>query len=172
MVRKEHRISLVLGGARSGKSRIAESIVTTYPKPWLYLATGRAFDQEMQDRIVLHQQAREVGWQTFEEPFHIAQVLNENLHQPILVDCLTLWLTNLLLEEKDVHAETTKLLEAVQKRSGPTVFVGNEVGLSIVPENRLVRRFRDEAGLLHQKIGSIADQVLFVAAGFPITLKS
>ncbi|KXV56063.1 adenosylcobinamide kinase, partial [Gluconobacter japonicus] len=112
-----------------------------------------------------------LGWQTIEEPYDIATVLRNAGPEPVLVDCLTLWLTNLILDERDVSAATKDLLSALSERAHQTVLVGNEVGLGIVPENALARRFRDEAGLLHQRIASIADEVLFVAAGLPLKLK-
>lgn len=165
-------VSLVLGGARSGKSRIAEAIITDLPAPWVYLATGRAFDEEMQARIDLHRTTRgNKGWRTVEEPFDIADVLQAEQAAPILIDCLTLWLTNLILEDRNIHAATKDLLEALQARKGRTVLVGNEVGLGIVPDNALARRFRDEAGLLHQKIAAVAGEVLFVAAGLSLKMK-
>ncbi|KXV35306.1 bifunctional adenosylcobinamide kinase/adenosylcobinamide-phosphate guanylyltransferase [Gluconobacter thailandicus] len=166
------QVSLVLGGARSGKSRIAEALITSQPAPWVYLATGRAYDDEMQARIDLHRDSRgELGWQTIEEPYDIATVLLDAGPEPVLIDCLTLWLTNLILDERDVSTATEGLLSALSKRQHQTVLVGNEVGLGIVPDNALARRFRDEAGLLHQRIAAIADEVLFVAAGLPLKLK-
>ena len=166
------QVSLVLGGARSGKSRVAEALITSQPAPWIYLATGRAYDDEMQSRINLHRASRgELGWQTIEEPYDITTVLQKAGPEPVLVDCLTLWLTNLILDERDISAATEGLLSALCERQHQTVLVGNEVGLGIVPDNALARRFRDEAGLLHQRIAAIADEVLFVAAGLPLKLK-
>ena len=168
----QRQISLVLGGARSGKSGVAETLVTSQPAPWIYLATGRAYDEEMHTRIALHRASRgTLGWQTIEEPYDIANVLRNAGPEPVLVDCLTLWLTNLILDERDVSAATEDLLSALSERAHQTVLVGNEVGLGIVPENALARRFRDEAGLLHQRIAAIADEVLFVAAGLSLKLK-
>lgn len=163
--------TLVLGGARSGKSRFAESSVTALPPPWVYLATGRAFDTEMQVRIEQHQQSRAQGWVTVEEPFAVADALRTHTHVPVLLDCLTLWLTNLILEEYDVAAGTQQLIQALATRQAPTVLVGNEVGLGIVPENKLARRFRDEAGLMHQKLAAQVGRVVFIAAGLPLVLK-
>ena len=164
-------VTLVLGGARSGKSRYAEALVTAAPKPWTYLATGRAFDDEMRLRIAQHQQKRVPGWTTCEEPIFVEKVLDEAGKSFVLLDCLTLWLTNLILAEQDVFAASERLLEALRCRKGRTVLVGNEVGLGIVPDNVLSRRFRDEAGILHQRIAAEAGRVVFVAAGLPLVLK-
>ncbi len=165
------RLGLILGGARSGKSRHAEAIVTALPSPWVYLATGRAWDEEMRERIALHRQRREAGWRTVEVPVALADALDREAAHPVLVDCLTLWLTNLLLEEHDIAQATDALLAALERRRAPTMLVGSEVGLGIVPETALGRRFRDEAGLLHQKIAAIADRVVLVVAGLALTMK-
>lgn len=164
---------LVLGGARSGKSRFAEGAMTALPAPWVYLATGRAFDDEMRERIAQHQRDRGLaGWLTVEEPFDVATVLAQQEGTPVLLDCLTLWLTNLLLDERDVEAATQALLASLRVRKAPTVLVGNEVGLGIVPESSLGRRFRDEAGRLHQRLAACVGKVVFVAAGLPLVLKN
>ena len=163
---------LVLGGARSGKSSFAESRVRTLPAPWVYLATGRAWDDEMRARITQHQTDRgQAGWLTVEEPVEVARVLRQHAHTPVLLDCLTLWLTNLLLDEHDSAAAIQDLLDSLPARQAPTVLVGNEVGLGIVPENALARRFRDEAGRLHQRLAQKVGQVVFIAAGLPLVLK-
>lgn len=166
-------ITLVLGGARSGKSRMAEQLVTALPRPWIYIATAQAFDAEMQDRIRLHQGDRIDGWVTVEEPLNLAAALTRAnaTGQPVLVDCLTLWLTNILLAGREVEAEAARLLDLLPRLTVPVVLVGNEVGLGIVPDNRLSRLFRDHAGRLHQDIARIADKVLFMAAGLPMQLK-
>lgn len=166
-----HGTTLVLGGARSGKSRFAESRVTAHPTPWVYVATGRAFDTEMQERIAHHQRSRAKGWLTVEEPFAVPDTLRLHSTTPLLLDCLTLWLTNLLLEEYDIAAATQQLIHALASRQAPTFLVGNEVGLGIVPENTLARRFRDEAGLMHQKLAAEVGRVVFIAAGLPLVLK-
>lgn len=160
---------LVLGGARSGKSRHAEALVMAEPGPWRYVATGRAWDAEMEARIALHRAQRCAGWETIEAPVDLVSVLHGV--QPVLVDCLTLWLTNLILDERHIERETEALLDALRNRSALTVLVGNEVGLGIVPENALARRFRDEAGVLHQKLAHEARRVLFVAAGCALEMK-
>lgn len=164
-------IELVLGGVRSGKSRYAESVVKTTSGPWCYIATGRAWDEEMRQRIARHRADRGEGWITIEEPLELVGALQKASGHPVLVDCLTLWLTNLLMEERDIASEKASLLDALSQRVGLTVLVGNEVGLGIVPENALARRFRDEAGLLHQGVASVADRVTLCVAGLPVVVK-
>jgi len=168
-----NRLTLVLGGARSGKSRMAESLVTAHAAPWTYIATAQAFDSEMRERIGQHRADRAPGWVTVEEPTDLGAALSAANAQgrPILVDCLTLWLTNLMLADHDIAVETARLLELLPDLRVPTVMVGNEVGLGIVPDNRMSRLFRDHAGRLHQDIARIADHVLFMAAGLPMILK-
>ncbi len=163
-------VSLVLGGARSGKSAYAEELIQALPPPWIYCATAQALDDEMRDRIAHHKARRAEGWITLETPFDLAQALTAGRH-PILVDCLTLWLTNIMLAGKDVATETGKLLAAAQALDAPAVFVSNEVGLGIVPGNALARDFRDHAGRLNQGFAKIANQVVFMAAGLPLVLK-
>ncbi|SNS79711.1 MULTISPECIES: bifunctional adenosylcobinamide kinase/adenosylcobinamide-phosphate guanylyltransferase [unclassified Azospirillum] len=166
------RLTLVLGGARSGKSAMAERLVTGLPGPWTYIATAQAFDEEMRQRIRQHQADRVPGWQTLEEPMDLAGALASSAAAgPVLVDCLTLWLTNLMLAGRDIPAERARLLALLPTLPAPVVLVGNEVGLGIVPENKLARQFRDHAGRLHQDIARIADRVLFMAAGLPLALK-
>lgn len=167
------RLTLVLGGARSGKSHFAEGLVTSCPAPWLYVATGEARDAEMTQRIALHVQRRGAGWETREVPFDLADFIGSEGadSRPMLIDCLTLWLTNVMLADRDVAAERTKLLEAFGEARGPIVAVSNEVGLGIVPENALARRFRDEQGRLNAAVAALADTVVLVAAGLPLTLK-
>lgn len=167
------QLTLVLGGARSGKSRMAESLITEMPGPWTYIATAQALDAEMLDRIRYHRADRAPGWVTAEEPLELLDVLSaaNRSGRPMLIDCLTLWLTNLILAGRDVTAECARLLEMLPRLTVPTVLVGNEVGLGIVPDNALSRQFRDHAGRLHQDIARIADQVLFMAAGLPMKLK-
>ena len=164
-------IHLVLGGARSGKSRQAERIVTAFSAPFRYLATGQVLDDEMRERVTAHRQRRDERWQTVEVPVRLAAALDDAGDRPVLVDCLTLWLTNLLLGEHDVGQAVSGLMDALARRRAPTVLVGSEVGMGIVPENALARRFRDEAGLLHQRIASAADRVVLVVAGLPLVVK-
>lgn len=168
------RSVLVLGGARSGKSAFAEQMVLSAQGRAHYIATGRAWDDEMNDRIQHHRQRRGAEWVTHEEPLALTEALIQ-LDQPgnvILVDCLTLWVTNLMLEEGRSVEEA--FLPLVQHATGATakiVFVSNEVGLGIVPDNRMAREFRDLAGRLHQQIAAVAQEVYFVAAGLPLKMK-
>ncbi|EFH11979.1 bifunctional adenosylcobinamide kinase/adenosylcobinamide-phosphate guanylyltransferase [Pseudoroseomonas cervicalis] len=163
--------TLVLGGARSGKSRHAEGLIARHPAPWAYLATAEAWDAEMRARIAEHQARRDSRWQTLNTPLDLPAALAEAGPRPALVDCLTLWLTNLMLGEHDIPAATDALEAALAARAAPTVLVASEVGLGIVPENALARRFRDAAGVLNQRLAARAARVHFVAAGLPLVLK-
>jgi adenosylcobinamide kinase / adenosylcobinamide-phosphate guanylyltransferase len=165
------RLTLVLGGARSGKSRYAESLVTALPAPWIYVATAEARDAEMAERIAAHQARRGAGWRTLETPRDVVGALTAHGTTPLLVDCLTLWLANALLASADVDAEITRLEAALEQASAPLVLVANEVGFGIVPDNALGRRFRDLQGLLNQRIAARADRVVLVVAGLPLTIK-
>ncbi|APX70574.1 MULTISPECIES: bifunctional adenosylcobinamide kinase/adenosylcobinamide-phosphate guanylyltransferase [unclassified Brucella] len=164
---------LVLGGARSGKSSYAEKMVEASGLQPLYLATGRAFDTEMQSRIAIHRERRGPQWQTVEEPLDLVTALKAHAAASrfVLVDCLTLWITNLMMAERDMAAETARLVAALPDLAGPVVFVSNEVGLGIVPENRMAREFRDHAGFLHQAVAAVANEVYFMAAGLPLKMK-
>ena len=162
-------LTLVLGGARSGKSLYAEALVTALPAPWVYVATAQAFDDEMRARIAEHRARRDAGWRTLEAPLDLPAALAGD--RPVLVDCLTLWLTNLLLGEHDIAAATSALEAALERRAAPTVLVSNEVGLGIVPDNALARRFRDEAGRLHRLLAARAQNVVFMVAGLPMRVK-
>lgn len=168
------RLTLVLGGARSGKSRHAESIARTTGLAKTYLATAQPFDDEMRARIDQHRQDRALdGWATIEEPLALGPVL-ETHSQPgaiILIDCLTLWLSNVMLGEHDPAVAEARFLAALNAARGPVVMVSNEVGLGIVPETPLGRRFRDAQGRLNQRVATVADRVVFVAAGLPLVLK-
>jgi adenosylcobinamide kinase / adenosylcobinamide-phosphate guanylyltransferase len=169
------RSVLILGGARSGKSRYAETIARDTGLDRFYLATGRAWDDEMRDRIATHGADRaNDGWTTHEEPLDLVGALKV-LDQPgrvILVDCLTLWVTNLMMEEgRDVDAEGAALAATLGDIKATVIFVSNEVGLGIVPENKMARAFRDHAGRLHQAIAAQAAEVYFVAAGLPLKMK-
>ncbi len=165
------RLTLVLGGARSGKSRHAESIISTLPPPWVYVATAQPFDDEMRDRIAAHRARRAAGWITVEAPVDLARAIDAAAGCPVLVDCLTLWLSNLLLNGHDITIATNALETALNARDAPTVLVANEVGLGIVPDNALAREFRDQAGLLNQRMAARADSVLFLVAGSPMRAK-
>jgi adenosyl cobinamide kinase/adenosyl cobinamide phosphate guanylyltransferase len=171
MARTLMPLTLILGGARSGKSHYAEKLVTTDPPPWIYIATAQAFDEEMRERIDAHRARREAGWRTVEAPLDLAGSLEAAGDAPVLVDCLTLWLTNLMLGGQDLPARITAFESALAARTAPTVVVSNEVGLGIVPDNALARAFRDQAGALNQRIAARADRVLFMVAGLPIQAK-
>jgi adenosylcobinamide kinase / adenosylcobinamide-phosphate guanylyltransferase len=165
-------LTLVLGGARSGKSSHAEHLLTALPPPWGYVATAEALDEEMRQRIDVHKARRGAGWAFYETPLDLASVLAADAAGlPCLVDCLTLWVSNLMHARREVARETETVIAALSKRTAPCIMVSNEVGLGIVPENALARQFRDEAGRLNQRIAAVADRVVFVAAGLPITLK-
>lgn len=165
------RLSFVLGGARSGKSRYAQSLVEHLAPPWIYVATAQALDQEMRARIADHRAQRGPDWTTIEAPLDLARALREAGGAPVLIDCLTLWLTNLMCAERDIAAAAGELEAALDARAAPTVLVANEVGLGIVPDNALARRFRDEAGRLNQRIAARADRVLFMVAGMALQVK-
>ena len=166
-------ITLVLGGARSGKSRHAEGLVTATPGPRVYIATAQIWDEEMADRVARHRQDRGPGWTTVEEPLDLPGALRRHAAAGtgVLVDCLTLWLSNLMMAEADIPAKSAELLGALAEVEGRVVLVSNEVGLGIVPDNALARRFRDHAGRLHQDVAALATRVVFVAAGLPMVLK-
>ena len=167
-------ITLVLGGARSGKSRYAEGIALARPAPRYYLATAEAGDDEMSDRIAEHRRRRGDAWITLEEPLDLSGTLARTAADPqatLLVDCLTLWLANLMGAERDIETATTALIAACDAVRGEVVLVSNEVGLGIVPDNALARAFRDHAGRLNQAVAARADRVVFVAAGLPLLLK-
>ncbi len=167
-------VTLVLGGARSGKSRHAEALVESQPGPCVYLATAQAGDAEMTARIADHRARRGARWTTVEEPLDLAAALGQACasDSAVLVDCLTLWLSNLLGAERDVAAECDGLLAALPELAGPVVFVSNEVGQGVVPDNALARAFVDHAGRLHQDLAAAAQRVVFMTAGLPRELKS
>ncbi|MGY6411984.1 MAG: bifunctional adenosylcobinamide kinase/adenosylcobinamide-phosphate guanylyltransferase [Alkalilacustris sp.] len=163
---------LVTGAARSGKSRRAEALVRGLAGLPVYIATCQAFDAEMAARIARHRADRGPGWDTHEEPLELCRTLEATDGAgPRLVDCLTLWLTNLILADRDPEAEGTALLATLAAQTAPVVLVTNEVGWSIVPDNALARRFRDEQGRLNQRIAAVAGRVELVVAGLPLTLK-
>lgn len=166
-----NHVTLVLGGARSGKSRHAETLLTAWPPPWCYIATAQAFDAEMAERIAVHRARRPAGWRTLEAPLDIPGALADADGNPVLIDCLTLWVTNLLLAEREVDAAAAALLVAMDRHAGPAILVANETGLGIVPDNPLARRFRDAAGWLNQRVAARADRVLFMVAGLPMVVK-
>ena len=164
-------LSLVLGGARSGKSLHAEGLIAALPAPWVYVATAQAFDDEMRERIAAHRARRASGWSTVEASIDLAGALRAASGRPVLVDCLTLWLSNVMLAGTDLAGATAALGAALDARDAPTVLVANEVGLGIVPDNALARAFRDAAGRLNQELAARADTVLFLVAGLPMRIK-
>lgn len=166
-------VTLVLGGARSGKSAFAERLVIPHRRGCVYLATAEILDDEMAERVRQHQARRNSNWRNAEAPLDLAAALVAQTEQgaAVLVDCLTLWLSNLMHAGRDVDAETAALVQALGQCGGPVVFVANEVGLGIVPDNALARAFRDHAGRLNQRLAAIADAVFFIAAGLPLKLK-
>jgi adenosylcobinamide kinase / adenosylcobinamide-phosphate guanylyltransferase len=165
-------LTLVLGGARSGKSRYAERLIAASPPPWTYVATATAADAEMAQRIAMHQARRGDGWQTVEAPHDLAAALRHvERDAPILVDCLTLWLSNRMLAGADVEAETTPIETSLGSRRAPVIVVSNEVGLGIVPDNELARRFRDLQGRLNQRMAARAGRVVLMVAGLPLVVK-
>ena len=165
-------IIFVLGGARSGKSRFAESLVESLQPPWVYIATAEAHDDEMAARIAEHQARRASSWQTLEaaHDLHVA-IRGAPEDAIVLVDCLTLWLSNIMHGPYDVGDATAQLEDALRTRKKATVLVSNEVGLGLVPETPLGRAFRDSQGRLNQRIAAVADRVIFVVAGQPLILK-
>lgn len=166
------RATLVLGGARSGKSRYAEGMVEA-AGGGVYVATAQAFDSEMTARIETHQARRGEQWRTVEAPVDLVGALTSApcKGSPVLVDCLTLWISNLMMNELDVAREVAALVAVVPKLDARVVFVSNEVGLGIVPENAMARQFRDHAGSAHQALAAVCDRVVFMAAGLPMMMK-
>ena len=164
--------TLVLGGQRSGKSSFAEQLIEN-AGGGVYVATSEPLDGEMAARLLIHQKRRGDLWQTIEEPISLARtLLSLKGHQkPVLVDCLTLWLTNIMLINKDLDAEIDNLCALVESIDFPVVFVSNEVGHGIIPDNALAREFIDWAGKMNQKIAEVASNVIFVTAGLPQILK-
>lgn len=167
-------LTLVLGGARSGKSRLAERLVRSClnnGETPTYIATAQAWDDEMKARIAKHQAGRGANWRTVEAPHDLADAITGAGTEPLLVDCLTLWLSNRMLAEKDIASDSQSLLAALTARTGATVLVSNETGLGIVPDTPLGRRFRDAQGILNQQVAAAADCVIFTAAGLPLVMK-
>lgn len=165
------RTILITGGVRSGKSAIAERRTLGFGASAVYIATAEAWDDEMRARIATHQDRRGPEWVTHAEPLDLIGALNATDGQPRLVDCLTLWLTNLMLGGHDWRAAGQALAEALPRQGSPVVLVTNEVGAGIVPENKLAREFRDAAGLLNQWVAAVADEVILAVAGLPMKVK-
>jgi len=165
-------ITLILGGARSGKSRYAERLIESEPAPWIYLATAEARDSEMERRIAEHRARRDRRWQTIEAPHDLAEALAAlPSRSAVLVDCLTLWLSNRLLADADIDREIEGLERALASHDGAVVMVSNDVGSGVVPDNALARRFRDLQGVLNQRIAAKASRVVLMVAGLPLAVK-
>ncbi len=169
------KLTLVLGGARSGKSRYAESLIAalapTWNPPWIYVATAEPGDEEMRTRIAAHRARRGPAWQTVEAPHELAEAVVLAQPTPVLVDCLTLWLSNLMLAAVNIEAEIARLERALDAARAPVVLVSNEVGSGIVPEHPLGRIFRDLQGTLNQRMAVRADRVVLMVAGLPLAVK-
>ncbi len=164
-------LTLVLGGARSGKSRYAETLIAATPPPWIYVATAEAHDHEMAARIRLHRARRGPSWRTVEAPRDLAAAVAGSERSPVLVDCLTLWLSNLMLADAAIDKEVNELERALAAAPAPVVLVTNEVGSGIVPDHPLGRKFRDLQGVLNQRIAARADRVVLMVAGLPLAVK-
>ncbi|KPA90971.1 adenosylcobinamide-phosphate guanylyltransferase [Pseudomonas asplenii] len=166
---------LILGGARSGKSRLAERLAAQSGLSVIYVATSQPLDGELNERVALHRQRRPGHWGLIEEPLQLAQVLRDNAAADtcLLVDCLTLWLTNLLMldDAERLRAERDALLDCLASLPGEIIFVSNETGLGVVPLGELTRRYVDEAGWLHQALAERCQRVVLTVAGLPLTLK-
>jgi adenosylcobinamide kinase/adenosylcobinamide-phosphate guanylyltransferase len=167
--------NLILGGARSGKSALAERLALASTRPVVYIATAQARDGEMAERIAHHRTRRPADWLCVEEPLALAEVLRQHARADrcVLVDCLTLWLSNLLgdADASRFERERAALLDTLPQLPGEILLVSNEIGMGVVPLGELSRRFVDEAGRLHQALAALCDRVIFVAAGLPLTLK-
>jgi adenosyl cobinamide kinase/adenosyl cobinamide phosphate guanylyltransferase len=164
-------VTLVLGGARSGKSRYAESLMAALPPPWIYVATAEAGDAEMAERIATHRARRGPNWRTIEALANLDRVLVDHRAEPVLVDCLTLWLSKLLLDDGALEDEMVRVEKSLLLATAPKVLVSNEVGAGIVPEHPLGRRFRDLQGILNQRVAALADRVVLMVAGLPLAVK-
>ena len=163
---------LVTGGARSGKSSFAEKRTKQLGSSLVYIATSEIIDSEMEKRVAEHQARRGSEWQTLHAPLKLTEALFETDGKgPCLVDCLTIWLNNLIFHNEDTVVATKELIKVLEKRSDPVVLVTNEVGSGIVPENALARRFRDEAGRMNQIISQVADEVYLSVSGIPLQIK-
>lgn len=166
------KLTLVIGGAASGKSRFAENLVLSSSKPRSYIATAQAFDDEMTLKIAKHKAQRDAKWNTYEEPLAPWHVL-KTIDPPniVLLDCATIWLSNILLGAHDLNVAKDSLIAGMQGFGGTIIIVTNEVGQGVVPDNKLARQFRQQQGELNQQLAAIADLVVLVTAGLPLTLK-
>lgn len=168
-----YRRVLVLGGARSGKSRMAQQWAEAASTTRILIATAQAFDDEMRERIAHHRSERPSSWQVKEAPLDLVPALRTAAapDRVVLVDCLTLWLSNIMLDGRNAEHETAALIHELEMLKGPALLVSNEVGQGIVPATALGRSFRDEQGRLNQRIATACDAVVLVAAGCPVLLK-
>ena len=165
-------LTLVLGGARSGKSRYAEQLVMGSPAPWIYIATAEPFDDEMKARIDEHKDRRSDDWDTIDAPTDLAGAIEDAPEDcTVLVDCLTLWLNNLMFRKINIETAIGNLEAALAERDAPTVLVSNAVGFGIVPDNAEARRFRDLQGRLNQRMAALAGRVVLMVAGIPVLVK-
>ena len=167
------RVTLILGGQRSGKSRLAEQMIEDAAGGGVYIATAEARDREMTQRIAVHKARRGERWTTHEEPFNLLPAVLDwaTPRRPVLVDCITLWLSNLIAEGRDTDAYVEELADGLRWVKGSVVLVSNEVGLGIIPANDLARTFADAAGRANQRLAEVANRVVFTAAGLPLILK-
>ncbi len=175
---KQHKLlTLVLGGSKSGKSQYAQNLSETYPAPRLFIATARALDEEMKQKIERHKKQRGPGWCTIEEPLEIANAVehNSNKYSVILIDCITLWISNMILKREvnqdEFEIQVNNLCKALEKALCPVIVVSNEVGMGIVPDTPLSRKFREYSGLANQQIAKTVDRVTLCVAGLPLHLK-
>jgi adenosylcobinamide kinase / adenosylcobinamide-phosphate guanylyltransferase len=167
----EH-FTLVLGGARSGKSDHALKLAMAAPAPWVFVATAEPLDEEMQERIRRHKEIRGEGWVTLEAPIDLAGAIEQApVDTPMVIDCFTLWLSNLMLGECNIEHEVGRFDEALGARNAVTIAVANEVGLGIIPETPIGRAFRDQAGALNRHLAATAGKVILMVAGLPLTIK-
>ncbi len=171
-----NKIYFITGGARSGKSAFAEKLALELAGRRAYIATAQALDEEMMVRIAKHRQDREKSWDTYEEPLAVAELLRKlsGRYEVALLDCLTLWLSNVMAHtdgDGAVQFRSEDLVKAIREFGGACIVVSNEVGLGIVPDNPLARKFRDLAGMLNQKVAQAAEEVYFTAAGIPVKIK-
>jgi adenosylcobinamide kinase/adenosylcobinamide-phosphate guanylyltransferase len=170
----EKKIIFITGGVRSGKSSFALKEAEKFKGKKAYIATAQALDEEMEQRIEKHKLSRGREWTTFEEPIKIAELIKkiDGEYDIILLDCLTLWLSNAIHKDLELESEVKKIIDALNELKHSTIYiVSNEVGMGIVPENKLARKFRDMAGILNQKIAEISDEVYVLVAGIPLQIK-
>ena len=168
------KITLLLGGARSGKSVFGEKLALNKDSKPIYIFTAQSFDKEMDERIRIHKDRRKKqSWQDVEATINLPAAISElgKKEKVILVDCLSLWLTNLILNERNIDRDITEFLNALEKSPGDVILVSSEVGLGIVPDNEISREFRDHLGSLHQKVAAISETVIMMVAGIPMIVK-